>query len=727
MNKKELMKMRSLKPTNKMMNIAANDAPIMKPLPWNRKSYENIYKYNLHIRCQVFNGIMKIALFMTEYMRCGSKKPIYEIFIDYEKEQFITYDCKSKKWRDAMLENLSFPGAYYYYHERTCYVSSETRKCIKKHLKVKTGDFNGINEYQKRIRSKQLDNKHKKITDPWDADLSQIPVLPKDWDKWVQRVGITDHYIFYKYKREGAKIGYCTRCGKIVPIKKAQNGKAGTCSCCRKPITYRSIGKLSSHFSSTREYAYLIQKCRDGFVIREFIVNFEFEKDSNKKPKYNFSEVRRCIYESVNKARAYYLGNFKQKETRWILTEICNYYGRQDPGKVYGKSLRVITQLNRTGLLEMIKNSYSIDPEIYLSVYKQKPYIERVAKAGLFCLCKDFINETNRYYSVENSHINSNYLNDELHKMLNIDKQLLKRLRNVNGGIEFLSWLQYEKKRNKCIPDETIVWFIKNGVKTNDIKFITDRMNEVQICKYIKQQMALANENAKFVLDTWQDYLEMAKRLKLNVLQEINYKPRYLVEKHNKCIEIIGDANTAREANEICIKYPDVDDICQSLSDKYEYTGEKYSVVAPKQIEDILNDSNELNHCVATSPDRYFERIQNRESYILFLRKNSSLDVPYYTLEVEPNGTVRQTRTKFNTQGNDIDDIKKFLVLWQKHIYKKLSDEDIMLGEKSNEIRLKEYSDLRTKKAVIQRGTYQGKLLADVLEADLLLNNRRCS
>ena len=57
-----------------------------------------------------------------------------------------------------------------------------------------------------------------------------------------------------------------------------------------------------------------------------------------------------------------------------------------------------------------------------------------------------------------------------------------------------------------------------------------------------------------------------------------------------------------------------------------------------------------LNHCVGGQV-RYWDRIQRHEAYILFLRKASAPDMPYYTLEVEPDGTVRQKRTKFDCTG----------------------------------------------------------------------------
>ena len=41
-----------------------------------------------------------------------------------------------------------------------------------------------------------------------------MPELPKDWVHWVDKVAVRENYIFYHYKRGGAKTGYCTFCGK---------------------------------------------------------------------------------------------------------------------------------------------------------------------------------------------------------------------------------------------------------------------------------------------------------------------------------------------------------------------------------------------------------------------------------------------------------------------------------------------------------------------------------
>lgn len=79
------------------------------------------------------------------------------------------------------------------------------------------GDL-GILDFQRNVRDEQLEQRHKRITDCWDKDLAQVPELPKDWAHWADKVAVRENFIFYHYKRGGAKTGYCTFCGKEVPI-----------------------------------------------------------------------------------------------------------------------------------------------------------------------------------------------------------------------------------------------------------------------------------------------------------------------------------------------------------------------------------------------------------------------------------------------------------------------------------------------------------------------------
>ena len=77
------------------------------------------------------------------------------------------------------------------------------------------------------------------------------------------------------------------------------------------------------------------------------------------------------------------------------------------------------------------------------------------------------------------------------------------------------------------------------------------------------------------------------------------------------------------------------------------------------------------------------------------MRKKENPEVPFYTLEVEPDGTIRQKRAEFDRQNKDIDEVTSFLRLWQKEIQKRLTKKRLYeCGEKQ-----------KTKAAEISGGT----------------------
>ena len=95
------------------------------------------------------------------------------------------------------------------------------------------------------------------------------------------------------------------------------------------------------------------------------------------------------------------------------------------------------------------------------------------------------------------------------------------------------------------------------------------------------------------------------------------------------------------QAEEMEEKFPHVNAICQEIKAKYEYADADYMVVVPDGILDIITEGRALHHCAGSS-DRYWDRIERRESFVVFLRKTADPFHAYYTLEVEPDGTVRQ-------------------------------------------------------------------------------------
>lgn len=366
-----------------------------------------------------------------------------------EKRQFITYNSLTQKWCESKLDRLDWKRLYWY--AKTSWVSEEDMTAVQTYLGSDKKAVDAILQFQRDVRDEQLEQRHRRETDPWDKDMEQVPELPKDWSRWVDKVAIRQNYIYYHYKKGGAKTGYCTYCEKEVPIKvHPHHNQQGRCSCCRHPVVFKAYGR-AGYMQTEKHFAYLIQRCKDGFVVREFQADRTYRKESLPNSKLYCQEIRRTIYDRERKPRTYYWGLYKQRNMRWISGRPCSYgwYGSDD-GRVYGKTLPTLEQqeLRCTGLVNWIRKQKSVDPEKYLAVLERIPQMEQISKANLPKLTKECFSSCETV-----SELIKNHSAGSLIKALGLDSRRFQRLRLHNGGCDLLRWLQYEKGTGREIPD----------------------------------------------------------------------------------------------------------------------------------------------------------------------------------------------------------------------------------------------------------------------------------
>ena len=624
-----------------------------------------------------------------------------------------------KKWRDAKLDRLEWHGRNYY---ATCWVSEEDAALVQDYFSGERGGALGILDFQRNVRDEQLERRHKRITDPWDQDLAQVPELPKDWAHWADKVAVRENFIFYHYKRGGAKTGYCTFCGKEVPISgHPYHNKEGRCIRCRHPVVFKALGR-AGYFQTDKYYAYLVQRCRDGFVVREFRADRTYRKDTLPHSEPYWHEFRRSIYDRTGEIRSYYWGMYCQRETRWIAGSPCYYayYGDQS-GRVYGKTLPSLEkkELRQTGLAEWIRSHPITDPEKYLAVWKRLPQMEQIWKAGLQRLTKECFHNCDNVRKLVLNPSESGLI-----RALGLDASKFRRLRQMDGDTETLAWLQLEKRTGQRITDDMLRWSKKEQISAKDLVFIADRMSLVQIKNYLERQKEYFDGSCQQALTTWQDYLAMAERLHYDTSDEIVYRVRKLRQRHDELVLQSEAGSLEEQASKMAAKYPHVNAICVELQEKYAYSDDDYTVLAPQDIFEIIKEGRMLHHCVGNdgAGERYYDRMERRESFIMFLRRTEEPNDPYYTLEIEPDGTVRQKRTLFDRQYEDIEQATEFLIKWQKVIAARLTGRDLKLAERSRELRKEEFIQMRKDRVIIHTGHLAGRLLADVLLADLMEN-----
>lgn len=97
--------MKNLPATEEMLAVAREDVPVKVGSGWN-----TFYRcrYSGFVRSAVEGGILKVTLYDPDAMRLGGTLPVYEIFMEKEKQQFLTYDRTRNEWRAAKIDYLEW-------------------------------------------------------------------------------------------------------------------------------------------------------------------------------------------------------------------------------------------------------------------------------------------------------------------------------------------------------------------------------------------------------------------------------------------------------------------------------------------------------------------------------------------------------------------------------------------------------------------------------------------
>lgn len=590
-------------------------------------------------------------------------------------------------------------------------IADESKKVIGEYTGNRNDPWDSaINQFQMDISWKRNEAREEKRWKRIDERMKTVPEIPKGFFNWAKSCVEGSRMTILPFRKKKTTEGICSSCGGITEYVrgKVNPKQMVTCPHCKtKAIIRRLDWKNTNPLPVIRldEPVLLFQKTSEGYVQRHFIAYRDINVDNEKT---DLVEVGRA-FRIRNKTYTY----FHKQGWDCSFWDDRNLYGMSNirllKGPVYRGNITdkmfFGTEYQYSAFSLMCREP-GFEPVEWLTKYEKCPQIEMMAKIGLKKLALQIFPSELKGMGKPWS-------------ILGIEKEQFNRLREINGGRKELVWMQYEKQIKGCIEDEIIKWFSDNDISPGNIKFIADRMSGKRIFNYLKKQAVLCNRSPKETLGTWEDYLSMANRMMMNTAEELFYKPKDLLRSHSEAVKLCGGVAVAKRANEIIKKFPDVDSICKSIVDKYTFHDAEYSVVVPERIEDIILEGRSLGHCLDSS-DIYFDRIQRRESYIVFLRKSSEIDRPFYTLEIEPDGTARQKRTTGDKQNKDFNEAKVFIRKWQKKIQKRLSNEDHKLAETSAFLRDKEFKELRENKTKIWHGSLAGKMLVEVLEADLM-------
>lgn len=339
---------------------------------------------------------------------------------------------------------------------------------------------------------------------------------------------------------------------------------------------------------------------------------------------------------------------------------------------------------------------------------KRTPVYTQLVLAGLQKLAEQDSKGKITYYGY---HGNLNLHGETPEEVLGLDRNAIGRLKQLNGGSIIHEWLQWRMEHpNEPLKTETLKELETAHITPNSVKEMLDYMTPQKCLNFIKRQMKLLNKNVPYsVIELYTDYISMAKKMGMDAQDEIVYNPKDLKLRHDQLVQEFELRKAEYEAEAMNRKWPKAQAVLDRIKGIYDYQGDGWQIITPRTLMDIVDDAHQLHHCAGAS-DRYYERIQTEETYILFLRHER--EKSWYTLEVEPGGTVRQKRSEYNRQP-DLDTVNQHLKEWQVAIHKRLKERDKQLATQSAQQRAEEMDQL-------QKGTERNRQLRALLMADLM-------
>lgn len=191
-----------------------------------------------------------------------------------------------------------------------------------------------------------------------------------------------------------------------------------------------------------------------------------------------------------------------------------------------------------------------------------------------------------------------------------------------------------------------------NLMKDYDYK-ITDLLN------YLIRQNFYYSKTGLFCfpleqIQLLEDYLNMCKKysMKYEKFEQHLEKAHNIVAKNVKVLERTkGKENLFKESV----------DSYQHLEQK----SKEYSILVPKDIDDLIQEGNFLHHCVGS----YADKIINKDSKIFFMRLNKEIDKPFVTIEIDKNNQFVEARCIYNNIPEP--EIMSFIKSWVKSLKSK--------------------------------------------------------
>lgn len=386
-----------------------------------------------------------------------------------------------------------------------------------------------------------------------------------------------------------------------------------------------------------------------GIILERIFVVAQFKNMVNiGDGKVHITEICRAYTEAV--AGVWFHWYYGEKYGRYGRRQ--HFWDRKNGSCVGMLPLRhyVYDNLDSLNLSKAQKDTLRIldgkcDPTFIIRRVQDHPEIEYVAKRGCLRLAAELVNEGGVNRLPIGSMTSENW----------------KKLKAIDGGRNAVELLEIAPK----IQDRYLKDFckIKGSAKAGMIINLAKDYNINHVYGLLLKTGGLTVP----VIQEYRDYLSMAARLGNNPKDEIIYRNKRWQEWHDRYSEEIDRRELKDKNREENKKFKNISRDYKLNSRLFSWEDKDYIIMVPKNAGEINLEGRQQHHCVGSS-STYKTRMNNRESFIVFLRKKAEPNKPYYTIECDLK-KVLQFYSAYDRQP-DKEEVQKILTKWMKQVRK---------------------------------------------------------
>lgn len=495
--------------------------------------------------------------------------------------------------------------------------------------------------------------------------LNRMPKAHPGIEEWIYTYCAAGPYIIYDRHWHTA---ICTGCGKKIPDESwMRHNEYGECPKCGHSVQYKAAGRgRGNMWDSFR----ILECSHSGKTVWMCCWKISLNYEPFGRPRIGRSLTD--IFVINEKEQHHYKETYNWATNQWEIEEVKSMHlAHASGGAMYGYNTPPLetVYVYRKNLESVFKKSclkYLWDAQFIegLSAYQLVNYIsmgmrwnsvELLKKAGFQHITMERINELPGSGAC-------NWRGSSLQKILRLPMGDIRYIRQHNPSFnELKTYRQFPEDIRQKVP-----WELFAEVST--YRYPGDwgnkgynqwirRLNEYTDLKQWVSYITKHQGEKPFTLDDWIDYIEVAKKLGIDLRRKSKMYPEDFWKTHDEAVN-------ALECQRIDIQTK----LLKQLKKELTYEDEKLVVKVATTQGQLNRESGSLHHCVKT----YGEKLRDGKCLIFFIREKEAPGRSYFTLETDVKGGFRQCRGYCNC--GMPTEVKNFVDEFVKHLKKTIKE-----------------------------------------------------